>query len=342
MSGQSHIEMMRNAPVIDPQECSKENEFKQSICSFKDVDTVRYSHVNSSPVHDFKSVKSDIDSAIKETFRLAEIIAIEDTVDLDLVIRYEYLDGIGGTLAKAHYPSCNPMFIQEMTFDNYDIPPGKNTPDSLMIYYRNLKDISVITRHEIGHILGRKHDEDRLSMMYPYYDPNATWSKDDSLFFEVNFGVTDFISIKKEDSYLITPNFNIIEYFSKCDNMNFHMLDKRLIVVAQKLRDFYGSPIVITSTYRHKTCNTKAGGASKSQHLACRAMDLKFVDKSAHIKFLQDINDNNYIVKVLKSASIGGVGLYNTHIHLDTRKGGFTVFDKTASITDDEEHDCGL
>lgn len=344
LSGQSHIEMLKNAPVIDPQECSKEREFKQSICSFKDIDTVRYSHINLSPVHDFKSVKKDIDTAIKETFILANKIAIEDSTNLDLVIRYEYLDGIGGTLAKAHFPSCNLSFTQVVTFDNYDVPPGKNTPDSLLIYYKNLKNISVITRHEIGHILGRKHDEDNMSMMYPYYNSNATWSKQDSLFFFLNFGITNFISIKKEDSYLITPNFNIIEYFSKCEDMNFHMLDKRLIVAAQKLRDFYGSPIIITSTYRHKNCNTRAGGASKSQHLAGRGIDFKFLNPSAHIRFTFDVQNQNYIVSILKSCKINGIGLYNSHIHLDTRSNSeLVVFDKTNLLMGEEGSiECGL
>ena len=59
--------MLTNAPIVNEQVCEKERGFKQSICSFKDVDTVRYMFVNNSPVHDFKSVKSDIDKAIVET-----------------------------------------------------------------------------------------------------------------------------------------------------------------------------------------------------------------------------------------------------------------------------------
>lgn len=338
--GQSHLEMLKNAPIVHIEPCEKEGEFKQSICPFKDVDTVRYMHINESPVHDFKSVKKDINNAIARVFYMANMVAVEDTTDLDVVIEYKYLDGIGGTLAHAYYPSCNTTNIQKMTFDNYDIPPGENTPDSIKIFYENIKDIAVITEHEVGHLLGFQHNlRDISSMMYPYYDPDATWNADDSLGFYLNFGPTDFISIKKDEYYLITEHFNIAEFFSKCSGMNFHMLDKRLIVAAQRLRDFYGSPIMITSSYRHKSCNEAAGGVPKSRHRAGRAIDLVFVNKAAHDRFTQDVVENNYIVTVLKALNVNRIGLYNKHIHIDTRNDEYKYFDKTNTLLEDGEHE---
>ena len=345
ISGQSHHEMLKNAPIVESIECEKEGQFKQVICSFKDIDTVKYIHINSSPVDDFKSVKDSIDRSFRETFLKANKIAVEvkDPLNVDIVIKYEYLDGIDGTLAKAHFPSCNPDFVQVMTFDNYDMPPGENTPDSVLIYYNNIKDICVITKHEAGHLLGFKHNhEDRLSMMYPYYDPKATWSKDDNIGFKVNYA-RRFYYISKDSNYPITQNFNVSEFFSKCEGMNFHFLDSKLIITAQKLRDMYGSGIIITSTYRHTNCNKAAGGASRSRHLSGRAVDIKFIDKTAHLKFISDVTENGYVVKILKNSKIGGVGLYNSHIHLDTRVGNLIVFDKRSELNSEGEGvNCGL
>jgi hypothetical protein len=351
----SHINMLKNAPVIHEQPCDKEMEFKQSICSFKDIDTVRYIHANTSPVHDFESVKADIDATIVETFlRMANKVAIEDSTNIDVVIKYEYLDGIGGTLAKASYPSCNENHLQVMTFDNYDVPYGVNTPDSVKIYYTNPKDIVHIARHELGHILGLEHDVvNEESLMYPYYEEGKSWSPLDSLSFYLMFGPTDFISLKKEDVFMIRPNFNIAEFFSKCEGMNFHMLDKRLIVMAQKLRDYYGSGVIITSSYRHKKCNEKAGGAKKSQHKAGRALDFKFTNPAAHIRFSDDIRKfqtgryTPFVISILKNGKIGGIGLYNTHIHMDTRSQELVwnkgIFDMTNNLIEDGDVEkCGL
>ena len=111
----------------------------------------------------------------------------------------------------------------------------------------------------------------------------------------------------------------------------------------------YGSPIIITSSYRHNECNKKAGGSRYSQHKAGSAVDLKFTKRLAHETFLRDMKDfkyNNYerfIVKILKNGKVGAVGLYNTHIHIDTRKGDFLVFDKTGALTEEgEDIECGL
>lgn len=344
LEGQSHLEMLKNAPVAEQKLCSKENQFKQTICSFKDIDTVRYKHINFSPVHDFKSVKEIIDSAIVETSLLAHKFAVEvdSTTEADLVVKYEYLDGIGGTLAHANFPSCNTDFIQTMVFDNYDIPPGENTPDSLLVYYKDPKNIKVIATHEMGHIYGCEHNTNALSMMNPFYNEDATWSQDDSLFFELNFGVTDFIKINKGDSYMITPHFNISEFFSKCEGAEVTWIDKRLIVMAERLRLFYRSPIMITSTERSRVCNKNAGGSTKSQHLACRAIDFVFVNRDAHYKFIDDVLENNYIRRILKSTKINGIGLYNKHVHIDTREKDLVIFDKRSELNKDKIGECGL
>lgn len=48
----------------------------------------------------------------------------------------------------------------------------------------------------------------------------------------------------------------------------------RLLVAVNKLRAEYGRPITVTSGYRPGRFNTAAGGAKRSAHLRCLAIDL--------------------------------------------------------------------
>jgi hypothetical protein len=51
-------------------------------------------------------------------------------------------------------------------------------------------------------------------------------------------------------------------------------LDK-LILAANKLRAMWGKPVVISSGYRPPAQNAAAGGAAKSNHMICAAIDIK-------------------------------------------------------------------
>jgi hypothetical protein len=344
-SGQSikHRQMMAVATVLHNSPIESEDQFRQAMCSFKAIDTIFYKHSNQSPVDGFNLVKKDIDLAIKKTAILAnkyvqELPSSSTSKKLDLVIKYEYMDGIDGTLARATYPNCDTSKIQHITFDNYDMPPGKNTPDSLMIYYKNIKNISNITAHEMGHIFGLNHSDDPNSMMAPFYRANMGWTFDERIFFGLNFGPNKFIEINKTDNYFITNNFHISEFFSKCEGLNKHRLDNKLIIFAQKLRAVYGSSILINSSYRYRKCNDKAGGAKYSQHLAGRAIDISFISRIAHENFVSDVINKAYIIKIIKSSGITGIGLYNSHIHIDTRKGNLVVFDKRSQLKSTEYH----
>ena len=108
----THKQMMENAQVLYNSPIESEDNFRQAMCSFKAIDTIYYKHSNTSPVDDFASVKQDIDIAIKKTALLASKQIIElpmnsESKMLDLVIQYEYMDGIDGTLARATYPNCD-------------------------------------------------------------------------------------------------------------------------------------------------------------------------------------------------------------------------------------------
>lgn len=56
-------------------------------------------------------------------------------------------------------------------------------------------------------------------------------------------------------------------------------LDK-LLVSVNKLRAYWGKPLVVTSGYRPGHYNKQAGGAHKSAHLTCEAVDFRDTDGS--------------------------------------------------------------
>ena len=82
----------------------------------------------------------------------------------------------------------------------------------------------------------------------------------------------------------------------------------------QVLRDYLGQPVGILSGYRTPTYNKKVGGAKFSQHLQAKAADL--TTKSKTPKQLAAI-----IEKLIKEGKMkqGGVGVYSTFVHYDTR-----------------------
>lgn len=94
-----------------------------------------------------------------------------------------------------------------------------------------------------------------------------------------------------------------------------------LLTALNKLRAIYGKPMYVTSGYRPGNFNAAAGGAKKSAHMSCQAVDFKDADKK-----LRDWCLNN--LKVLEEC-----GLYledpsytPTWIHLQIRPTKNRVF----------------
>lgn len=94
------------------------------------------------------------------------------------------------------------------------------------------------------------------------------------------------------------------------------------IRVLQELRNTYGKPIIINSSYRSPAYNKQVGGSKDSLHLYFNALDFT-VRERADLKklFLQldKWDKENYFQFLPKSGSMG-IGFYeNRFIHLDTR-----------------------
>jgi uncharacterized protein YcbK (DUF882 family) len=86
-------------------------------------------------------------------------------------------------------------------------------------------------------------------------------------------------------------------------------LPPKLIAALEDLAKKHG-PIYVNSTHRSKAHNKKVGGASRSQHLNCKAIDFGLVDKS-----------KNKAAKatIVADKRVGGYSLYpGGHFHIDT------------------------
>ena len=73
-----------------------------------------------------------------------------------------------------------------------------------------------------------------------------------------------------------------------------------------------GKPLIIHSAYRTIAHNKSVGGASSSQHLQGRALDIAPLNKRAHVLF-------NTIQRNSTALGVRGIGLYITFVHVDIR-----------------------
>lgn len=102
-------------------------------------------------------------------------------------------------------------------------------------------------------------------------------------------------------------------------------LDK-LLVAVNRIREAWGKPLVVTSGYRPGHFNKAAGGAKKSSHVTCEAVDFSDPDGSFGKWCLQNL-------KLLEEAGLYMESPIYTHeppgkrwIHLQTRATKNRVF----------------
>lgn len=73
---------------------------------------------------------------------------------------------------------------------------------------------------------------------------------------------------------------------------------------------YYGAPIFITSAYRDKEHNKEVGGSPNSRHLYGEAVDIRMPNSPTLL---------NKLIWALSQAGFTSIGVYNTHVHADTR-----------------------
>lgn len=83
--------------------------------------------------------------------------------------------------------------------------------------------------------------------------------------------------------------------------------------VVDELRAHFGKPIVLLSSYRNSEYNKRCGGVSNSQHRYFRALDICMVG-------VQPRELYNVLLEWRREGRFtGGLGLYPTFVHIDTR-----------------------
>lgn len=128
---------------------------------------------------------------------------------------------------------------------------------------------------------------------------------------EVNFiRKSGVAKVPKGKDATLTYNFSSSEMDCKCKypECTYTLIDMDHIKKLQQMRDEVGLPITITSGYRCERYNKAVGGAPGSQHTQGKATDIKVAGYSP-----------SQIYYKAMEMGFGGVGLYDTFTHVDSR-----------------------
>lgn len=109
----------------------------------------------------------------------------------------------------------------------------------------------------------------------------------------------------------LSKNFNSYEFrcgLGRGCSCSTTLIDDKLFEYLQKIRDYFGKPLDITSAYRCPSYNRSVNGATSSYHTKGMAADFK-IDGVAPSK----------IAKYAESIGVLGIGLYSDFVHIDTR-----------------------
>lgn len=113
----------------------------------------------------------------------------------------------------------------------------------------------------------------------------------------------------------MTTNFKKLEFDCKCGCKMPPKVLANVVRTAdnlQVLRDALGEPIKINSAYRCKSHNLSVGGVKTSKHTLGIATDLATNNPESLFNTIEELINKG----ILKE---GGLGIYNTFIHYDTR-----------------------
>ena len=113
----------------------------------------------------------------------------------------------------------------------------------------------------------------------------------------------------KDGNKKLSNNFRVKE-FACSDGSDPIFIDTDLVDVLQKIRNYFGKSVTITSAYRTASKNKAVGGSTYSQHLYGKAADIK-------VSGVSPKRVAAYAEKLL--AKKGGIGIYSTFTHIDVR-----------------------
>ena len=106
----------------------------------------------------------------------------------------------------------------------------------------------------------------------------------------------------------VSTHFNRSE-FACTDNCGFKSVDVELLEILEKIRSYFNRPVKITSACRCLSKNHSIGSEDTSQHVRGLAADIKITGISPQLIY-------NYVDSFHDK---GGLGIYNTFVHVDVR-----------------------
>jgi len=121
------------------------------------------------------------------------------------------------------------------------------------------------------------------------------------------------INLNNEDppNYYVTDHFKYSDFICPCcDVLKIVPGFYRHVSLLERMGQELDSPIIVTSGYRCKSHNAIVGGSPRSWHLIF-ATDIKFED--------DDQNKLEAMYEIAVILGFGGIGRYETHLHLDLR-----------------------
>lgn len=113
----------------------------------------------------------------------------------------------------------------------------------------------------------------------------------------------------KHGNLKVSENFRVNE-FACNDGTDPIFICRTLVFVLQKVREHFKKPVTINSGYRTPIYNAKVDGSPSSQHQYGRAADIVVQGVTPQEVY-------NYLCALLPDS--GGIGLYDTFVHVDTR-----------------------
>lgn len=115
---------------------------------------------------------------------------------------------------------------------------------------------------------------------------------------------------KKNQNIRVAANFKAREFDCKgrgcCSST---LIDGELVKLLQRIRSHFNAPLTINSGYRCFSHNKAVGGSSGSKHKKGQAADIVVKGVSPR-----------RVAAYAETIGIKGIGLYNTFVHIDTRK----------------------
>ena len=117
-------------------------------------------------------------------------------------------------------------------------------------------------------------------------------------------------SLAAEGAKQITPHFKVRE-FACSDGSDVVFVATSLVDILEAIRVHFGRPVTVTSGYRTVSYNASIKNSSKkSQHCNGLAADIQ-------VEGHTPVEVYNYACSLL--GDHGGVGIYNTFVHVDVR-----------------------